>query len=134
MTDVFNAVQTAIYERLQPVLAALPGGVPVFDDVQQKTDYPYAVIGDDQADEWDTKTSCGLRHDITVDVWSRYDGRKEVKTILGAIYTALHNQPITVAGQQAVWCYFQFKTDFLEPDGETRHGVIRFEIATTEQA
>jgi hypothetical protein len=116
-------VQVAVYEA---VTAALDP-VPVFDAVPQGQAKPYAVIGDDTAADWPQSIDVdGEEVEITVHVWSVYAGRKEVKTLMGRIRAALHEAPLAVPGFALVSLRCLSERSFLEPDGATRHGVIRF--------
>ncbi|WP_431856605.1 DUF3168 domain-containing protein [Azospirillum sp.] len=115
-------LQVAIVAALKPAL----NPVPVLDDVSTNTAFPYVVIGEDTVTDWSTVDRDGEELDTTVHVWSRYAGRKEIKELMGKVKTALHEQRLTVAGQHLVSLRFAFETSFVEPDGRTRHGVIRF--------
>jgi hypothetical protein len=121
-----EGIQTAIYNQLVGI------GYPVFDNVPQDTGYPYIVIGDDTSVEWDTDDSIGSESTITIHAWSRYRGRKEVKEMLRAIYSALHRAEFSVEGGYLVECGAEFQETFLESDGLTRHGVIRFRLLVDE--
>lgn len=115
-------LQVAIVAALKPAL----NPVPVLDDVPANAAFPYVVIGEDTVTDWSTVDRDGEEIDTTIHVWSRYDGRKEIKELMGKVKTALHEQRLTVAGQHLVSLRFAFETSFVEPDGKTRHGVIRF--------
>lgn len=121
-------IQRAVFARLADQLT-----VPIFDDVPQGAPMPYVVIGEDDSEPWDTDDSLGLDTDITIHVWSEYSGRKEVKDIMGQIYAALNRHELAVDGMHTVDCIFEYQDSFLDPDGVTRHGVIRFRL-TTEAA
>lgn len=112
----------AVYDRPpQPDLAELASTV-----------FPFVVIGDDTAAEFDTDDADGQETTITLHAWSRYRGKKEVKQVLDALYNALHGVALTITGQISVYCFFEFMESMLDPDGLTQHGVIRFRIVTQE--
>ncbi|KAA0592947.1 hypothetical protein J2848_005697 [Azospirillum lipoferum] len=116
-------LQVAVLAALQPALAP----VPVLDDVPQGQAFPYVVIGEDTVTDWPMLGDDEAEEiDLTLHVWSRYAGRKEAKHLMAAIKTALHQQPLPVDGQQLATLRFSFETLFVEPDGLTRHGVLRF--------
>jgi hypothetical protein len=117
-----SAIQSAVFARLSAL------STPVFDHVPQKTEYPYIVIGDDTSIPWDTDTSVGTETTCTIHVWSRQRGRKEVKGIMDAIYTRMNRAEFAVNGGQLIECIYEFAETFLDPDGLTRHGVIRFRL------
>lgn len=120
--------QRAIYEALTgsaPLMALITG---VYDHVDQGTEYPYVVIGEDPATEWDTDTEQGAEQLVTIHSWSRERGRLETKQILEAIYETLHRQTLTINDAIFYSCFWESSDSFMDPDGETRHGIIRFRI------
>ena len=124
-------IQTALYTRLSTdidIIALVAGRV--FDDVPQGSTYPYIVIGDDTTNEDDTQTYLGTRATMTIHTWSRYSGKMETKTIMKAIYSALHREPLTLSAGNNWELLLDFEDTFMDPDGETRHGVQRFKIMT----
>ena len=123
------AIQKAVYD----ILVANSPSYDVYDDVPQNADYPYYVIGESTSEEFDTKSFNGFETSVIVHSWSRYNGRKEVKEMMGTAYALLHNQSITVTGYNRVNCLFEFSETFLEDDGETRHGIQRFNLTITEE-
>ena len=103
---------------------------PQVDQSEGTTAFPYVVIGEDTAGEFDADDFAGQETTITLHVWSRYRGKKEVKQILDALYSALHNAALTVTGHIAVYCYFEYSESFQDPDGVSMHGVARYRIVT----
>lgn len=125
--DTFE-IQKAIYARLTQRLT-----VPVFDDVPQDSPMPYVVIGEGDSEPFDTDDSIGFETDFTVHVWSAYSGRKEVKQIMAHIYDALHRYELSIHGMHTVDCVCEYQDTFLDPDGVTRHGVMRFRLTTESE-
>lgn len=148
MAGLANSVQVAIYSKLSndAALVALladrvgaPGLPGIYDDVTQASDtgdasvFPYIVIGGDTVRDWSTDTASGGDVDVTIDVWSRYDGKKETKQIQEAIYNALHRQSLTVPGHEFIGCDFtQEQPVLMDPDGHTYHGVSEFRVFIDE--
>lgn len=144
-----TAIASAIYAllRADAALVALlasdpaagsPAEPAVYDHVPQSitpedaTKFPYVVLGDGTAQEFDTDDVNGQETTITLHVWDRYRGRKRVMQVLDAIYTALHDVTLTVSGQHAVFCLWEF-SQVLQEDGPTsQHAVTRFRIVTQE--
>jgi hypothetical protein len=130
-----NALQAAIYQRLTsyaPLTALV--GTNVFDFVPDSAQPPYVLIGDDTAIDWSTKTNDGWEETVTIHCWDfERAGRKSVKTIMSAIYDALHRQEaaIPVAGFKLIDLGSEFETSF-QDTSETGaldhfyHGVQRF--------
>ena len=143
-----NAVQIAIYSALSgsnDLVALLAtrinaAGMPaIYDDVTQAGDsgndsaFPYIVIGGDSVLDMSTDTSSGGDISVTIDVWSRYDGKRETKRIQAAIYRALHRATLTVPDHEFIGCDFdQEQPVTLDPDGHTYHGVSSFRVLIDE--
>lgn len=119
-------IQTAIYEAVAAI------GYPTYDEVPQVTTYPYIVVGDDRSTPFDTDDSVGSETICTIHVWSQYRGRKEVKEIMRSIYHTLNRANLDITGGQLIECHAEFEESFLEPDGLTRRGVIRFRLIVEE--
>jgi len=133
-----TGIQTAIHAALTADAALMALVAGVHDEVPQPADsgsddqFPYVVIGDDTHIPFDTDNSVGADTTITIHVWSRYSGRKQVKEIQGAIYDVLHRQTISVAGFSLVGIDWLQSQSFLDSDGLTRHGVQTFRITVEE--
>jgi len=121
------ALQTAIFTLLSAdnnLTSTL--GASVFDDVPEETAYPYVQIGEDTAIDYSTKDLNGSDVSVNLDVWSRYRGSLEAKNIMDRIHTLLHDSSLSVAGANFINMRFEFSDIIRDPDGITRHGVMRF--------
>lgn len=133
-TNFRSIARTLIYNALDGNVA----GVTIYDHVpfepegSPDANFPYASIGDAEAEPWDNDSTLGAYVNTTVHVWSRYKGRKEVDEALDAIYGLLHRASLSAAGYKIVDCLFQFSDVFVEEDGQTRHGVVRFRLTIQE--
>lgn len=133
-----SGIQNAVFDALSgdSTLAALVSGiydnVPQADDSGASAAFPYVVVGDDLITEWDTDTELGADATITIHVWSRYRGRKEVKDIQARIYEILHRANITITGYNLVGVDWLQSQSFMDTDGQTRHGVQTFRITIEE--
>lgn len=133
-TDFRSAARTAVYGALNGNVS----GVSVFDHVPFEHEgapdqnFPYCTIGDAEASPFDNDSTVGAYVDATVHVWSRYKGRKEVDEALDAIYGLLHRASLSKAGYRFVDSLFVSSDVFVEEDGQTRHGVIRFRLTIQE--
>lgn len=128
----FN-VASAVYGRLtgDATLMGLVEGV--YDDVPQDAAYPYIVVGEETTLNAGTKTLDGLEYTLTIHVWSRYRGLKETKQIMERIYALLHTYDLAVTGASLVNLRQEFSSTFVDADGLTRHGVIRFRAMVFDQ-
>jgi hypothetical protein len=132
MPAPLNALQAGFYQRLTGYSGL--SGVGVYDYIPQGTKPPYIVIGDDTMNEYDTQTGNGFDCTVMIHCWHFLtSGRKAVKSVMSAIYDALHNQEpyITVDGFSLTRLYCEFQQSFQDvtEEGDTDHfyhGVMRF--------
>ena len=83
-------------------------------------------IGEDTATDYSTKDVTGTETVINLHVWSRYRGSKETKQVMDRVHTLLHDSNLTVTGHNLINMRFEFGDVIRDPDGITRHGVMRF--------
>ena len=123
--------QFALQERIYATLSndsALTSthGAGVFDDVPEGTDFPYVTIGEEMALDYGTHDVDGSEVTINVHTWSQYSGAKETKTLMDRIHDLLHASILRVTGFNLINLRFEFSDVLRDPDGITRHGVMRF--------
>ena len=133
MSKFMLPAQTLIYTTLTAGLS-----YPVYDDVPDlpigmpNDSFPYVALGHDYTNSFDTDNWNGEKVSVQLDVWSRYNGKLEVKTILSEIYALLHKQALTQAGVSVVDCLHVYST--IPDTGASNyvHGIARYEITLTE--
>tara|TARA_R110000765_G_scaffold41377_1_gene88076 strand:+ start:732 stop:1139 length:408 start_codon:yes stop_codon:yes gene_type:complete len=121
------ALQTAIYSTLSNdnnLTSTLGAGV--FDEVTESATYPFVALGEETAVDYSTKDTDGGETTINIHIWSQYKGSKETKNIMDRIHDLLHDSDISVTGFSLVNLRFEFSDIMRDPDGVTRHGVMRF--------
>lgn len=123
-----QALADAVFARLEAALDA-----PVYDAPPRGASFPYAVIGPIRSNDWSADDFSGEEHALTVHVWSRYQGAREVRGFLSDIKAALDDGSLSLAGHRLVLLRFTGAEDLRESDGATRHGIARFR-ALTESA
>ena len=127
MTIKQFALQEAIYTRLSNdsnLTSTL--GSSVYDEVPEGSSYPYVTIGETTAVEYDTKDVDGSDQTLMLHVWSQYRGSKETKNIMDRLHDLLHDYSLSVTGANLINLRFEFSDLVRDPDGITRHGVMRF--------
>jgi hypothetical protein len=104
MSSASWALQQAIFARLtaDAPLIALLGGARVYDDVPQAAAFPYLTFGQSTARDWSTGSDDGNEHILTLHVWSQANGKRQAHEIMGAVRTALHDQPLILDGPDVV--------------------------------
>ena len=120
------SLQTAVYQRLSgdSALMALVEGV--YDRPPQGSSYPYVTLGDIALSDWSTKNTNGFEAMLTLHIWSRGGGRKEVASVAERIYALLHRAGLSVSGQALVQMRFAASDIELLDDGVTYQAQLRF--------
>jgi hypothetical protein len=125
--------QEFLYARLNGNI-----GCSVYDDVPQQDEgqpraiFPYVTIGESTSSSVETDSYVGKNVTVILHIWSRAEGQKEVKTLVGAIYSLLHRINVPDDTYYVRDCWQIFGTTMLDPDRRTRHGVMQFRITMTE--
>lgn len=116
-------------------LTALVTGV--FDSVPEGQPFPYLVIGEDRVRARSSKSFEGAEHELAFHAWSRLDdagagglGRRQVKEILAALWSALQGPWPAPEGHALVNLSFLSSETRREPDGLTWHGIARYRAVT----
>jgi len=121
------ALQTTIYSTLSgdnTLTNTLGAGV--FDEVLENATYPFVSLGEETAIDYSTKDLNGGEYTINIHVWSQYKGSKQTKEIMDRVHDLLHDSSLSVSGFNLVNLRFEFSDILRDPDGVTRHGVMRF--------
>jgi hypothetical protein len=128
MSSFNTVVQEVIYAKLVADIA-----YPVYDDKpQDDSAFPYVTIGEDNYTFADTDTELMCNASITINTWSRYRGREEIKQMQDAIYNSLHRADLTATGYNFVTITQDSAISFYDADGITRHGVQTFNLLIEE--
>tara|TARA_R100001440_G_scaffold72257_1_gene95904 strand:+ start:21448 stop:21852 length:405 start_codon:yes stop_codon:yes gene_type:complete len=101
-------------------------GAGVFDEVLENATYPFVSIGEETAVDYSTKDLDGGEFTINIHVWSQYKGAKQTKEIMDRVHDLLHDSSLSVSGFNLINLRFEFSDILRDPDGVTRHGVMRF--------
>ena len=121
------ALQTTIYSTLNgdnTLTNTLGAGV--FDEVVENASYPFVSLGEETAVDYSTKDLDGGEFTVNIHVWSQYKGSKQTKEIMDRIHDLLHDSSLSVSGFNLANLRFEFSDILRDPDGITRHGVMRF--------
>lgn len=128
--------QKAVYELLVAGLSCA-----VYDDVPDspvgapEALFPYAVVGEDTAVAWDTDSSLGAAVAVTVNLYSRYSGKKELKELIEEVYDVLNRDAsqLSASGFRFIDCLFVSSTVRALGDGKTKHGICRYTITVEKE-
>ncbi|MGQ0671673.1 MAG: DUF3168 domain-containing protein [Hyphomicrobium sp.] len=132
MANAGLELQKSVFAALSghAALTSLLGGARIYDDVPRGADYPYVTLGESTLRDWSTGSDTGDEHVLTVHVWSRAAGRKQLHEIMGTLRGALHEAALMVTGHRLINLRHEFSDARREPDGETYHGVVRYRAVT----
>ena len=119
-------LQQAIFSALNVSAVTSDLSCGVFDDVPQNASYPYIALGEETAVDFSVKDIQGGDLTVNIHVWSQYKGSKETKQIMDKIHDLLHNINLSVTGFNLINLRFEFSDIMRDPDGITRHVVMRF--------
>ena len=121
----FLDVQRTIYEVLSTNLPC-----PVRDEHPVNGPFPYVTIGAFTAMPNDFLIEQGADIAPQIDVWSIQRGSFECEALMQQIVGLLHRQIYLLPADQWADCTLQMAQVLRDPDGRTRHGVLRFLIMT----
>ncbi len=122
-------LQRAVYFEL--IAASISGVSEIVDhkiEDPQPSDFPYVQIGNVSSVQDDVACFDGTEETFDIHSWSRTNGQKEVKQIMGGVHGALHNKHLTVSGLGSVHSFVSGERILDDPDGKTRHGVTTVTI------
>ena len=127
LAEAALAVQGDIHAAINDsdlLKVALGDPVRAFDETPEDPIYPYLTYGDMRSTDTSGDAAPQSSHQITIHLWSRYDGRAEVLTLVRAVANSLDDAlphrvlPLYVDAVRA-------------RDGITFHGLLRLSITRT---
>ena len=124
------ALQSSIYTALNVSAITTTLACGVYDEVVEGNSYPFITLGEETAIDYSTNNLVGAETTINIHIWSRYKGSKQTKQIMDKIHDLLHDVSLTVSGVNLINLRFEFSDIMRDPDGITRHGVMRFRAIT----
>jgi len=124
------ALQSSIYTALNVSAITSTLSCGVYDEVVEGNSYPFITLGEETAIDYSTNNLVGAETTVNVHIWSRYKGSKETKEIMDKIHDLLHDVSLTVTGVNLINLRFEYSDIMRDPDGITRHGVMRFRAIT----
>lgn len=104
----------------------------IYDDVPAPVTFPYIEIGEAIDTTDDTSDTDGVEQVLSIRVWSRYRGHKEVKGIVASIRTALNEKSLTVIGAASCLSFVDSVIHTDDPDGVTRLATVRVRLIIRE--
>ncbi len=124
------ALQSSVYTALNVSAITSTLSCGVYDEVVEGNSYPFITLGEETAIDYSTNNLVGAETTINIHIWSRYKGSKQTKEIMDKVHDLLHDVSLTVTGVNLINLRFEFSDIMRDPDGITRHGVMRFRAIT----
>lgn len=126
MKSALAPLQAALYSRLTNDAAITARVTSIFDAVPQGQTFPYIVLSNDTSADDSTKTYDQEDITKTIDVWSRYNGKKEAQEIMSLALESITREPLMLTGGfTAQFARLELMETLIDEDGVTRHGVLR---------
>jgi len=122
-----NVASGAIYDHVPPNQwpnEAISSPPPPYVEIGEGLD-----VDDDTTGTGDGSVpSYGVLHTLTLHVWSRARGQKEIKQIVAAIRVVLHQKMLTVTGLASCMSRISGVNYLQQPDGVTYQAVVRVDL------
>jgi hypothetical protein len=123
-TDYQWAMQKALYAALDAALS-----VPVYDGkAPHSCALPYVTVGDVIEQPADSLSGRRTEAFVTLSVWSRYRGKKEVSGIVADIDAALHEKKLAMEHGRMIRVRVVRKRIAPDIDGETFMGSVTLRV------
>ena len=122
-------IDVKVQEYLYYLLNKLP--YDVYDSVPKDAKCPYIKIGADYGGDNSTKTAFAYKDYQTIDIFSDYNGKKEVREIMKDINNLLQNKELKFNNMQ-IYLYLDSSKILEQKDAEGKyyHGILIYRIET----
>ncbi len=126
------ALRAAIHDALvnDAGLAAVLGGVRIYDEPPRGVAFPYVTLGEARLTDVSSDGGATQEHQLTLHAWSRKGGHREAHLIAGTLLQALDDAPLAPDGHRLVNLRFSVADIRRENDGRTYHALVRFRAVT----
>jgi len=123
-----HALQEVIYQVLldNSLLLEALGGPRIYDRAPEAAAFPYIAFANLSTRDGSTASETGYECRITLNIWSRHAGKREVFTILRLLRLSLEGQNLALAGHALVSLSEEFAEVGQDSDRLTYRGTIRF--------
>lgn len=132
MALAIEAIQKYIFQHLNSVSELTAAVEGVFDQVPQKTEYPFICLGNWEASLYRTQLVMEAEHRMEWQVWSREGGRKQALHILALLEYALNTLGTGSDGFVVVWLRSEKGSIALSEDGRTYKAALQCSLLTQE--
>ena len=132
MTLAAAELQAAIHARLagDATLATLLGGAKIYDFAPASVAFPYVTFGRTTVYDWSTASEKGTEQILSLNAWSKGQGKKEVLAIVDRLAVLLDDAALTLAGHRLVLLRLEQTEARFDEDIAVHHGLMRFRALT----
>ncbi|UOF83011.1 hypothetical protein [Caudoviricetes sp.] len=126
----------ALLECLHRVVGLMQGnaalsssvGGRIYDVPPQHTTFPFVCLAEQSASDWGTKDTDGQEIDLSIEVWSTYEGRLEGLTIAKMVNDILHRLQFVTDNFHHLLTRIGSVETTVDGDGATRRVRLRFRV------
>lgn len=101
----------------------------IFDSVPYNAIFPLLTIGQSRIRAVDCAPG-SFEHDLRLNAYSKWGGRREVRLLTEAVYDALQDATFTLEGGKVIASRFIFADMLRPPRDDVFSGVMRFRLIT----
>lgn len=126
MKSAISEINKALYTVLNSA------SFPVYDCIPENTAFPYCDISEMTASDKSAKNLPGESFLLTAHLWSQYKGTKEVREMCDELIQTITGTELTMSGFNNNLTEVEYIGISNDPDGLTRHGVVKIRFYITE--
>ncbi len=126
-------VQQGIFGKLAADSVLMDMITALYDQVPERAQFPYAVIGDGNYTTLRTRTALGGSCVMRIRVYSQKPGRKEILQILDRIYGLLHLGTLTLVESTVLSVHVENARTELLNDQRTIEGELSIRCLIAEE-
>lgn len=105
----------------------------LYDSAPEDPLFPYLTYGQLRSEDISGQGARTEMHTLSLHIWSRYNGRKEVLDLQSEITRVIESGTWTLEGAELISAAVIYRDVFTAPDGRTFHGVMRIRAVTEIQ-
>lgn len=122
-------LQEKIVAALDNDPAIKNAGIRVYDEVPKRAPLPFIAFGEEQVSPSNTKVSTGEEDTFTINLWSAYRGKKQVKKMMSDVTTAIYLMSSQLSTGSRITYMELASADIIEEEQENLyHGVMKFKF------
>lgn len=109
------------------------GGAHAYEVSPKAAPFPHVALGTAETKPWDSQTSRGAEHLLTLHVWSRSANARQAQAILAALDDWAEKASFTAPGFRLVSLRNVFWSALASPEEGLFHGLMRLRIVLEKE-